>query len=95
MDGYEYKGDSWTNLVINMVIGLSKYNGNHFEEYIKKSRMLHYESKADYYRYNNDLKLYINGLEANSIYKEMQLLSTFNIDLSRYTLCYEDVNKIK
>ena len=38
----------------------------------------------------------INGLEANSIYKEMQLLlSTFNIDLSRCILCCEDVNKIK
>lgn len=92
----EYKGDSWTDLVVNIVTGLSKYDNKHLEKYIEKSRMLYNESKADYYRYNNDLKLYINGLSANSLYKEMQLLLyTFNVNLNKCTLYYKDMNKKK
>ena len=94
IDTQVYKDDKWSSLIFNIACDLNKINPMLFKQYVQSSKWCTETKRWKDSRYSNELGVYVGGLSASDMYKEIQkLLDIYNIDKSRCSIQYISTSK--
>lgn len=89
-----YTDNQWKSLMFSIASDLNKIDSFLFKKYVKASNWCTEVKRWKDAKYSEELGVYVGGLSAFEMYKEIQkLLNVYDIDLSKCTLYYKGAKK--